>query len=53
MRITKAFGVLIDIVQKPTSLIKKKYTTQVYRDFIAIILWIQGLVTSPLHNDGR
>lgn len=47
MRITKAFGVLIDIVQKPTSLIKKKYTTQVYRDFIAIMFWIQGLVTSP------
>ena len=47
MRITKAFGVLIDIVQKPTSLIKKKYTTKVYRDFIAIMFWIQGLVTSP------
>ena len=47
VRITKAFSVLIDIVQKPTSLIKKKYTTQVYRDFIAIMFWVQGLVTAP------
>ena len=46
-RITKAFSVLMDIVQKPMSLIKKKYTIQVYRDFIAIMFWVQGLVTAP------
>ena len=47
-RITKAFSVLIDFFQSPLkTLQKKKYGKQVCIDFIAIMYWIQALVTSP------